>query len=595
MQFSRRTISGVLGSALILQLTSVDANAAPQSSADRAFAALARRWFDGAMRLEPVSATQIGDHRFDLLLDDMSRAGRNAKISFARTLLGDIARIDKAKLSRANQVDAAILSNSLNQQIWNIETAQEWAWNPLNYQSVAGSAIYGLLAREFAPITTRLEAVMARMLLFPRLLQQARNELVIARVPAPHAATYSSQNAGLKSIVKDMVEPNAHHLSAAKRRQLAVAIEIYEKAIQGHQIWIDRILVPAAKGDFRVGAAIFDAGLGYTLQSELSRQQIKERAKAQVINVRTQMYALSRQILLSRGKASLQLPLAPNDQEQQVAIRAALDLAADDHPARDKLVETATNMVEFARKFVMEKDLITLPEGPVLVILMPEFKRGFAGAYCDSPGPLEKQLPTFYAVSPIPDDWTDEQATSYLREDNNRSIQDIGVHEAMPGHYVQLYHGNSYPSVLRAILSSGSFVEGWAVYAEQMMVEQGFKADDPLYKLSQLKVQLRTIVNALIDQAIHCDGMTREECIHELTQTAFQEEREAAGKWRRAQLSYNQLSTYFVGFMEHLDAREGSMAQKGANFNLKAYHDGILSFGAPPMRFAKALLLNSPI
>lgn len=145
------------------------------------------------------------------------------------------------------------------------------------------------------------------------------------------------------------------------------------------------------------------------------------------------------------------------------------------------------------------------------------------------------------------------------------------------------------------MLSSGSFVEGWAVYAEEMMVQQGFRANDPLYRLSQLKVQLRTITNAIIDQAIHVDGMSRDEMMQLLTQTAFQEEREAAGKWRRAQLSFTQLSTYFVGFQEHLETRAEAERRAGPAFNLKTYHDGILSFGSPPMRYARALLFNETI
>jgi uncharacterized protein (DUF885 family) len=286
------------------------------------------------------------------------------------------------------------------------------------------------------------------------------------------------------------------------------------------------------------------------------------------------------------------IPANPDDATIQNVIQNAINKAAEARPERNALVETATAMTEVARKFVIEKDLITLPEGPVKVILMPEFQRGYAVAYCDSPGPLDKNLPTFYAVSPIPDDWTQEQADSFLKEYSLRGIQDIAVHEAMPGHYVQIFHANTYPSILRAILSSGSFVEGWAVYAENMMVEQGFKADDPLYKLVQLKVQLRTITNALIDQKIHCEGMTEDEMMKLLTETAFQEESEARGKWRRAQLSYTQLSTYFVGFMEHLEARAAYEKKMGKNFNLKKYHDGILAFGSPPMKYAKASLLG---
>jgi uncharacterized protein (DUF885 family) len=216
-------------------------------------------------------------------------------------------------------------------------------------------------------------------------------------------------------------------------------------------------------------------------------------------------------------------------------------------------------------------------------------------AYCDSPGPLDKHLDTFYAVSPIPDDWTQEQTDSFLREYNHRSIEELSIHEAMPGHYVQLYHSNKHPSVLRAVLSSGSFVEGWAVYSEKMMVEQGYLDNDPLFALINLKWYLRVLTNAIMDQAIHVDGMTREEAMELMVTTGFQQEREAAGKWTRAQLSSTQLSTYFVGFQEHEDLRRDVEARDGDGFDLRRYHDQVLSYGSPPTRYVRQQMFGQPI
>lgn len=594
MKTSRRRVVLALGSTLLVPLVGADAFAQTPSRADRAFEALGRRWLDRSMRYSPVSATTIGDHRFDRNIDDVSAAGRNAALRFTQDTLRQLEAIDKTQLSRANQVDYAILANSLRAQIWQTETWETWAWNPLGYQSLAGGALYGLMAREFAPLPRRLESAIYRLEKIPAMMRQTREELVPARVPVPHAATYAAQNPGLKSIVSDMIEPHKGELSASKQRRLERAIAAFNTAVDEHQAWITGTLVPAAQADFRAGAEVFDTQLGYTLLSNLSRQEIRQRAEAAVTSVRAEMYRVSKQALAGHAGAPA-TPDNPTTAQQQAAIRAALDLAAAERPTRDNLVEVATAGTEEARRFVQQHDLITLPEGPVRVILMPEFQRGFSVAYCDSPGPLERQLETFYAVSPIPADWTDEQATSFLREYNTRGILDIGVHEAMPGHYVQIFHSNTYPSTLRAVLGSGSFVEGWAVYAEQMMVEEGFRANDPLYRLSQLKVQLRTITNAIIDQAIHVDGMSEQEMMTFLTQTAFQEEREAAGKWRRAQLSVTQLSTYFVGFQEHLETRAAARERQGAAFNLKAYHDGVLAFGSPPGRFAHQLLLDLPI
>jgi uncharacterized protein (DUF885 family) len=604
MRESRRHIIAGLVATSLTPIVAGNALGQSVGRADRAFGALSKHWVDAMLRLGPVAATRIGEHRYDHLVEDMGPRGRQANLALAKSTLARLGTLDTRALNRENQVDAAILKNALDSQIWTTEVVQEWAWNPLLWQDVTSSAIYNLMARDFAPLTQRYESARQRLLALPGLLAQARGNLDPARVPAPHAQVYAAQVSGLFSGLDEMLRPKRESLSAKAQTEFDAAapqllalggpMSTFKAAIDEHKRWIDTVLLPNAKGEFRSGAARFDKQLGYTLMSTLRRVDIRARADKAVIDVRARMYEVARKALRSKADAPA-LPDAPTRDQQQVAIRAALDLAAADRPARDKLVETSTRATEIARQFLVQKDLIKLPEGPVRIILMPEFQRGFAVAYCDSPGPLDKNLDTFYAVSPIPDDWTEAQATSFTCEYNNRGIQDIAVHEAMPGHYVQIAHSNTHPSVLRAVLSSGSFVEGWAVYAETVMVEAGFMADDPLYELSQLKVLLRTITNAIIDQGIHVDGWSETQVMNFLIQTAFQEEREAAGKWRRAQLSVTQLSTYFVGFSEHMEARSAAKAKMGPAFNLRDYHNGILAYGSPPMRFARALYLSETI
>jgi uncharacterized protein (DUF885 family) len=285
----------------------------------------------------------------------------------------------------------------------------------------------------------------------------------------------------------------------------------------------------------------------------------------------------------------------PNPDEQQAGIVAALELAYEQHPARATVFETAQHAFEQTRQFVRAHDLVTLYDDPLEIIPMPQFQRGVALAYCDSPGPLDKGQKTFYAVSPIPQDWSDSQVNSFLREYNIRSIYDLTIHEAMPGHYVQLTHANRYDSPLRAVLASGSFIEGWAVYVEAMMVEEGFLDHDPLMHLIQLKWYLRSIGNAILDQAVHVDGMSQEDALHLMTHDTFQQEREAAGKWVRAELTAAQLPTYFVGVQEHLALREEARKAWGKDFTLKRYHDSVLSYGSPPVRYARELMLELPI
>ena len=569
------------------------ATAAP-TPADAAFADLAARWLDGAMRLSPVFATQTGDHRFDAELDDYSAEGRARSLAFSKSLLAELEAIDRGTLSRENQVDASVLRNQLRYDLWSPDQLQGWAWDPMLYSQVAGGALYSLMAREFAPLPDRLRNATLRMQKLPTLFAQMRANLDPARVPLIHAQTVAKQNRGVLSLVDGLILPKAGELDEADRKRLEDAVATLRTAVEEHQAWLDKTLVPQAKGDFRIGQALYDQKLAFALDSPMSRAEIRRRAEAELTAVRAQMYDIARGVLAGRDGAP-ESPESPSPEQQQATIQAALELAYADRPTRDQVVATAKSTLAAATDFVRTKDLITLPDAPVQVILMPEFQRGVAVAYCDSPGPLDKSLDTFYAVSPIPDDWTEEQTTSYLREYNTRSIDELSIHEAMPGHYVQIWHSNKYPSVLRAVLGSGSFVEGWAVYAERVMAEAGYRDNDPLYRLIQLKWYLRTIANAILDQAIHVDGMSREAAMEMMKKTTFQEEREAAGKWVRAQLSSAQLPTYFVGVQEHLDLRRAVEAKQGAAFNLKAYHDKVLSFGSPSARYVRALMLEQPI
>lgn len=567
---------------------------AGDAAVDAAFADLSKRALDTWMQLSPVSATQIGDHRYDSELDDLSAAGQQKTVAAYKALLGELDKIDVAKLGRENQVDAAILRNQLQSEIWNAEVLQSGKWDPQLYNGIAGSAIYGLMAREFAPLPERLKSATARMEKLPAIFAQARENLDPARVPKIHAETVAKQNKGILSIVDTFITPHIGELPQADQQRLQAAIDGLKKAVDEQQTWLDKTLVPNAKGDFRIGAEKYDQKLKFALSSSLSRQEIGERARAELKRVREDMYGIAQTVLKDKPGAP-EMPAQPTDEQQQKAIEAALELAYADKPARDKVVDDAKAALEQSTAFVREHDLMTLPDAPVDIILMPEFQRGVAVAYCDSPGPLDKNLKTFYAVSPIPDDWNDKQVDSFLREYNSRMIHLLSIHEGTPGHYLEGWHSAKFPSTLRAVLRSGLFAEGWAVYTERMMQEQGYLNNDPLFHLVQLKFYLRTISNAILDQGVHVDNWDREKAMHLMTHDAFQQESEAAGKWVRAQLTSAQLPTYFVGAQEHFDTRKAMQDKLGDKFNLKTYHDQMLSYGAPPVRFARQLMLDQPI
>ena len=567
---------------------------AGDAAVDAAFADLSKRALDTWMQLSPVSATQIGDHRYDSEIDDLSAAGQQRVLAAYKGLVADLDRIDVSKLSRENQVDAAILRNQLQSEIWSAEVLQASRWDPQIYNGLAGSALYGLMAREFAPLPERLKAATARMEKLPQIFAQARANLDPARVPKIHAETVAKQNRGILSIVDTFITPHIGELPAEDGKRLQAAIDGLKKAVDEQQTWLDKTLVPNAKGDFRIGAELYDQKLKFALNSSLSRAQIGERARAELKRVRQDMYGIAQTVLKDKPGAPA-LPANPSDAQQQAAIEAALELAYADKPARDKVVDDAKAALAQSTEFVRKHDLMTLPDSPVDIILMPEFQRGVAVAYCDSPGPLDKNLKTFYAVSPIPDDWSDQQVDSFLREYNSRMIHLLSIHEGTPGHYLEGWHSGKFPSTLRAVLRSGLFAEGWAVYTERMMQEQGYLDNDPLFHLVQLKFYLRTISNAILDQGVHVDNWTREQAMQLMTHDAFQQESEASGKWVRAQLTSAQLPTYFVGAQEHFDTRKAVQDKQGAKFNLKAYHDQMLSYGAPPVRFARQLMLDQPI
>ncbi|MEY2919025.1 MAG: hypothetical protein RL261_330 [Pseudomonadota bacterium] len=564
------------------------------ATADARFDALSKRYIDEFGRYSPVSATQLGDHRFDGELDDLSAAGRARSLAWVKGVLQELQGIDRSQLSRANQVDAAMLDNQLRYSVWSEEKYRDWSWDPLLYTQLAGQSLYGLLAREFAPLPQRLNAVTGRLEKLPGLLEQMRANIVPARVPAIHAETAVKQNPGVLSLVDELVVPNLAQLPAAERARLEQAIAGARAAVKTHQQWLEQTLVPQAKGDFRIGRELYDEKLGFALMSRLDRAEIRRRAEAEAITTRAKMYEVARKVLAGRDGAP-PTPATPTPEQLQAAIKAALDVASAERTPRDGVVDFAKQTLRETTEFVRAKNFVTVPDEPLDVILMPEFQRGVAVAYCDSPGPLDKGQRTFYAVSPIPGEWTDAQVESFLREYNTRSIANLTIHEAMPGHYLQLAHSNRHPSVLRAMLGSGPFVEGWAVYAERVMQEQGFRGGDPLMQLVQLKWYLRSITNAIMDSAIHVDGMTRDEAMKLMVDTGFQEEREAAGKWVRAQLTAAQLSTYFVGYQEHSDMRAEAERRAGAKFDLKAYHDQVLSFGSPPVRLVRALVFDEPI
>ncbi len=586
----------------VLALTA-PASAAPKAKpaaaraaipADLQFKALGDAYIAAIERISPVEATALGLHGSDGRLPDITPAGRLARQREWQRLLARIGQIDPAKLGRDQQVDRAMLVNELRYRLWTDLALQEWAWNPQAYNDAAAGSLYTLAARDFAPWDVRLKAATARMEALPAFLMQSRSQLNPARVPKIFAETVSKQNGGIVEIAETMLAPHADSLNAADRARFDKALAGLKLAVADQQKWLDTVLVPQAKGDFRLGTRLYDQKMKFALVSDIARPELKARALKAKADIRAEMYALARSVLAGRADAP-PLPDNPPAAQQQAGIEAALALSYAKRPPRAQLEQRARETLAEATAFVAEKGLIRMGDGPVKVITMPKFQQGNAVAYNDPPGPFEKHLQNFYAVSPIPEDWSDAQADSFLSEYNDYMIHDLSIHEAMPGHYLQLDHSNRTDNPLRAMLWSGPFVEGWAVYAEGVMKDADYLNGDPLFKLTVLKMRLRSVTNTLLDIGIHTEGMTRDQAMELMMQGAFQQEREAAGKWVRANLSSVQLLSYFTGYEEHRELRAEAERRWGKDFTLRRYHDTVLSFGSPPAKYVRALMFKEPV
>lgn len=545
---------------------------------DDAFIEIADRYMDLLLKEDPVSATLLGFHAYDNQLTDVSEASLMKSAETAKSYIKELNSLDESGLSDVNRIDRLILLNYLKSSVFSIEELKEWQWNPISYN--VGNAIYPLIARDFAPLDERLTALQGRLKAIPAYLEQAKANL--KNPPRVHTETAMIQNSGNIGMLEGEVRRLAGEVPRLAE-SLNGDIDAAVVALTAYGAWLEEELLPASNGDFRLGKDLYSKKLAFTLDSDFTKEQILESAQKDLKATQAALYETA-----SRLHQELFGSAAPADQKE--AIRKVLDKLAEEHPTNDTIVPFAEKRTKEITDFVREKDIITVPDEPVKLIVMPEFQRGVAVAYCDSPGPFEKGGETFYAISPTPEDWSDERRESFFREYNNYMLDNLTIHEAMPGHYLQLAHSNKFeaPTKIRAVFGSGVFIEGWATYAEQVMVEVGFGGDG--VKMQQLKMRLRLLINAIIDQKIHTEGMTEDEAMAMMMEEGFQEEGEAAGKWRRACLTSTQLSTYYVGNMEINRIRDRYRAAHGDDADMKIMHDAMLSFGSPAPRYVIQLL-----
>ena len=554
------------------------------------FRAFVDEFLAGYFRLDPVRATDAGNHEHDGEWPDLTEVGRRVRSAFLREAERGLKELPAASLSRDESVDRELLLEQVRADLFEEGRLQELGWNPLAYVHLAGAGLFGLLARDFAPIDVRLRSTAARLRGLPALLDAARvrlDEPGGRPVSRFHTQKAVSDMPGVADLAGAAREAADGLDDAALQDEMREAAAIARSAADAFTAWLRDDLLPRAHGDFRLGAALYEEKLRHALRSDLRSAEIMARAEVAHAGVRQEMSHLAGSLW------DTWLPDQERPSSSGELVRRVLDAIAADHPAAGELLDFCREELGRVEAFVRERDVIGLVEDPVEIIWTPAFLRSGAGAMLIPPGPLDRGLKSYFCITPMPEDWTPEQVESNLREDNARMLRLLTIHEAVPGHYLQLAYANRSDSLVRSVFMSGVFVEGWAVYVTQVMMDLGYGADDPALMLVHWKFFLRAITNAIIDVGIHAGDMDEAEAMRLMVEEGYQERSEASEKWNRARLTSTQLCEYFVGSLEMTDLEREQRRRasaEGRSFVYREHLESVISHGSPPPRALRRLL-----
>ncbi len=549
------------------------AAARPGGIDTRNFAQAAEALLMDSLDRSPEAAISAGRYQRAGEVTVPDAGSRAADLAFAEAGLAVLARFDPSTLPPAQRVDHVLLSNRFESTRWQLQTFREWAWNPARY-SVAGP-IGLLLNTPYAPEAERLRAVSSRLAGVPAYYAAARAN--IDNPTAEHKELALTQTRGALGLLGPALRSRvaAAALNPVEQAEFITRLDAARAAIESWQAWLGT--VPASR-NFRIGAGLYEQKFRFDVQSPLSAAQLYDRAAAEKERLHADMDLRTRE-LWPRYFAGQPMP---GDRLQRIGRMVAH--LSQQHVPREQFVAEIRRQIPLLADFVRRKNLLEQDESrPLVVRETPPYMRGSGAiASISAPGPFNPTADTYYNVTPL-DDFSAEAAASLLREYNLWVLQILNIHEAIPGHYTQLLHANKAPSLAKTLLRNGAMVEGWAVYAERMMLEQGWGEQAPEMWLMYGKWNLRVVTNAMLDIAVHTRDMTEAQAMDLMQREAFQESAEAANKWRRARLSQVQLTTYFSGYADILDLRSRRQAELGAAFDLKSFHDQLLAHGSAPV------------
>ncbi|WGL17681.1 DUF885 domain-containing protein [Microbulbifer bruguierae] len=551
------------------------------------FESLSNQMVERMWHLFPSWAIENGYYQVAELLEIPDAHYRKKVLSFARDYRNRFARLHPQKMDSGARSDLALINNFLDKTIWDLTEFKSYEWNPANYNVSQGFAL--ILNTDYAPLEERLRTFNNRMQSIPAYYSAAEKSL--QNPPAPQLMLAIQQNEGALSVFGEELETKVQNsgLSDNEKQLFQDRLEASRKAIQEYVAYLQTLHATMEKADsfrnFRIGEKQYEEKFAYDIQIGMSGRELYERALREKDRLHLKMDELADQLWPKYFPGESR----PKDILEKIA--RVLDKLSEHHASRENFKASVEAQIPELVAFVNEKDLLTLdPDKPLVVRTTPPYLRGFAVASINAPGPYDKSANTYYNVMPL-DGLTDERAESFLREYNTYLMQILNIHEAIPGHYTQLVYANKSPSLIKTILGNGAMIEGWAVYAERMMLEAGYGNFSPELWMMYYKWNLRTVINTLLDYSIQVKGMQEPAAMYLLMDQGFQQKTEALGKWRRATLSQVQLTSYFAGYMDIIELRDEIKKKLGDQFDLKQFHEKFLSFGNAPVPVIRKLML----
>ncbi|WP_426670967.1 DUF885 domain-containing protein [Mucilaginibacter sp. McL0603] len=553
---------------------------------DIAFNNYEQHFLDELWKQFPDWGTSVGYHKYDSILLVPDKKTRDKQLNFAKVQLDSLGKYVPTAFLETNKMDYAIMQNQMQYMQWQIEQLKAWEWDPSSY-NVIGTFAY-ILNEHYAPLSKRLTNFYDKMANVPAYYKEAEKD--IKNPVAELTSLAIEQHLGGVSVFEgDFADSlKKTNIPDATKKLMLDRAKLSADAVKGYADFLKNMKNDHPRA-FRLGKDLYEDKFKYEIQASETAQQIYNAAIERKKYIHQQM-----------GKITVKLwekyfgtQAKPTDTLDMIA--KMIDTLSAKHVKPDDFQNAIEKTLPKLTAFVRAKDLVTLdPTKPLVVRKEPGYMAGVAGASMSSPGPYDNAQNSYFNVGSLAG-WAPEKAESYLREYNQYILQILCIHEAIPGHYVQLVYSNKAPSMIKSIFGNGAMVEGWAVYSEQMMLDANYGDGDPEMWLMWYKWNLRSVCNTILDYSVHCQNMAKQQALLLLTHEAFQQQAEAEGKWKRVGVTSVQLDSYFTGYKEIMDLRDDWKSKMGDKYVLKEFNEKFLSYGSAPVKLIKeAMLAKEP-